>query len=87
MENILSWDDYWSTYDKMCQSLIERDYSSITKKLINAKSWVDNLDEEWFEFYYSLDYIIDENRDKFNEIEHQYINSLRSYLHQYLSTL
>ncbi len=86
-EKIESWDGFWLLFNNVCDSLIARKQYTLIDKLKDAKSWVDNSGDEWFEFSYSLDYIVDDDSNLFNEYENQSLLKLQNYLDDFLYPL
>jgi len=85
--NISSWNDFWNLFNKIHSSLLANKQFAVVKGLEEAKSWVDNNGEEWFEFSYAIDFILDNSIEAFNESEKINLITLKNYLDKYLYTL
>jgi len=84
ISEIQSWEHFWNVFEKVYHSLIEQNQFKIVDELKDAKSWVDDSGDEWFEFYYSLDYLIDKNLEFFKESDKNDFFRLRNFLDNYL---
>jgi len=84
ISEIQSWEHFWNVFEKVYHSLIEQNQFKIVDELKDAKSWVDDSGDEWFEFYYSLDYLTDKNLEFFKESDKNDFFRLRNFLDNYL---
>jgi len=84
VEKIESWDIFWQLFNGLCEALSSRKQLILVDKLNDAKSWVQNSRDEWFEFSYSLDFLIDNDSSLFNKNENQNLIKLQNYLNDFL---
>jgi hypothetical protein len=84
IDKIESLENFWQLFDNLCHSLNIRDQKIIVYNLIDAKSWVNENRDEWFEFSYSLEHIRDNDSGSFNKTELEDLDKLIAYSEDYL---
>lgn len=73
---INTWKEYWEVYEKLCDSLNNRNRKDLSLKLDEIKLYANGTRRGYTDFLKAIQQVFNKNRDKLTKPEHQYAAAL-----------